>query len=229
MSNPIERIEWGVYSPFPEITALCQFSFASINYKTKERMSKIRENSYVSNRYRSSLNVRNIKIDTSDYFILTHRNHDVKTGEGKVIMSYPHMNRFITGLSESLETFRDNCFEKVENGFILTTKGSSEDAIFYIYDLYNNASLAFQPTIITMKLNDDEEEVEYGEPGIRLYLNDWNYSSCVTLDEYDTFISFYNNFSLFNVSLAAVQVAMSQSNSEIIYKPVSAEQPKRLR
>ena len=44
-----------------------------------------------------------------------------------------------------------------------------------------------------------------------MYLNGWESYSAVNLDEYATFVDFYDRFDLFATSRSAVQVAVTQT------------------
>jgi hypothetical protein len=218
-STPLERISWDLYCPFYGVTASAEFTYGDRSRKTGSRYNKIRGNTYTTNKYESSIEVGSISVNTSDYLIFTHKDYDYKRSstEGKVLLSYPHIPRFVDGLSDILEGFREGCFEERDDGYALTAKG--KDAVFEIPDLYKGASLAFQPIVFIPPATDDGEEESItapidvsGEPGIRIYINSWDLFADATLAEYEAFIMFYNRFDLFNVSLAAAQIAVVQMN-----------------
>jgi hypothetical protein len=216
MSNhiPLERVSWGVYCPFPGIRAYAEFSFAERQWKTGARYPKLRGRAYTAKRYDVSMEVMTLDLGTDDYLILRHADH--KDGvEGKVVMSYPHLRRFVEGLHTALDVARDGCFEEKDGEFILTAKGAGEDSLVIIEDMHGGASVALQPVIVQRgRPNDDEGEdgTEQlgGEPGMRLYLNGWEVYGDVGLDDYATFVEFYDRFDLFATSRTAVQVAVTQ-------------------
>ncbi len=213
MSNtPLERISWAVYCPFPGIRAYAEFSFAERGRRNGTRYSKLKGRTYTAARYDAPTEVLTIDLGTDDYLIFRHV--DQKGDDpGKVVMSYPHIRRFVEGMQEALEMVRDGCFEEINGAFQLTEKG--RDAILVVDDMFKGAQLAFQPTVFTRipddELEDGQEEMNLaGEPGMRLYLNSNDVWSEITLDDFATFVQFYERFDLFATSRAAVQVAVTQ-------------------
>lgn len=211
---PLERVSWAVYCPFPGIRAYAEFSFAERQWKSGARYPKLRGRAYKSNRYSSALEVMTLDLGTDDYLILRHADH--KDGvEGKVVMSYPHLRRFVEGLHAALEVARDGCFEERDGQFALTEKGLSEESLTVIEDMHGGASIALQPTIVQRRSAEESDgadgtEPVGGEPGMRLYLNGWEVYGDVGLDDYATFADFYERFDLFSTARAAVQVAVTQ-------------------
>lgn len=209
--TPLERISWSVYCPFPGVRAYAEFAFAERNRRQGTRYPKLRGRTYSSNRYNSAMEVLNLDLGTDDYLILKTVN---QRGDepGKVVMSYPHLRRFVEGLQESLEMVRDGCFEEVDGAYQLTKRGL--DAVVVVHDLFGGSSIAFQPTIFTRQAEEDVQDGEEidlaGIPGMRMYLNSDDVYSDVTLDDYATFVQFYERFDLFATSRAAVQVAVTQ-------------------
>jgi hypothetical protein len=227
---PLERINWSVYCPFPRIRADAEFAFAEKSRKTSVRYSKLRGRVYTSNRYNAAMEVATLDIGTDDYLVLKHSDHDFqKGGPGKVVLSYPHLRRFVEGLQEALEMVRDDCFEEVDGQYQLTDKGANE--ICYIHDMFNGATIAFAPTVFSRQREDleDGQGDLVGEPGMRMYLNGMDMYSDVTLDEYATFVAFYERFDLFATSRAAIQVGMIQMGGipGLTVAKTSAPQPTR--
>ena len=97
--------------------------------------------------------------------------------------------------------------------------------------MHNGATITLQPTVFTRVLEevagDDEVELS-GEPGMRMFLNGDLYSD-VTLDEYATFVEFYERFDLFATSRSAVQVAVAQLGGipGVTMSKTAAAQPTR--
>ena len=213
---PLERVTWELYSPFRAVRASAEFTFADKNRKTSARMPSLRGRSYTSSRYSQTLEVASVELSSSDYLVLRHRDHDLKiTGNtaGKVIMSYPHLPRFIGGLLEVLDALRDGCFEQGEDGtFALTEKGERE--LIQIEDLHGGASLGFQPVVFDRQADDGEETAvsdrPAGEPGVRMFLNSWDFFSDARLLEFDSFIRFYERFDLFATARTATAIAAGQ-------------------
>ena len=237
MSIPLEKLKWSLFCPFRGINASAEFTMAEKGYRNSNRFAKIRGNTYTSTRYSSNIEVGNIDIGSSDYLVFSHKDYEYKKGDsqGKVLISYPHIPRFIDGIADILEEFRDGCFEEREDGFILTKKG--EDAVFNIDGLASEAFLAFQPVIFLPTEDDiDTGAIAYipealgGEPGIRMYLNGWDYYADTTLESYVAFIHFYQRFDLFSVAMAAAQIAVTHSggvyNARVSKE--SAPQPTRV-
>ena len=210
--TPLERISWAVYCPFPGVKAYAEFSFAERGRKNGARYSKLKGRTYNASRYDSPIEVLTVDIGTDDYLILRHV--DQKGEEpGKVVMSYPHLRRFVEGMQEALEMVRDGCFEEADGAYQLTQKG--RDAILLVEDMFKGAQIAFQPTVFTRvpdeELEDGQEQYNLaGEPGMRMYLDSNDVWSEITLDEFATFVQFYERFDLFATSRSAIQVAVTQ-------------------
>ena len=213
---PLERVTWELYSPFRAVRASAEFTFADKHRKTSARMPSLRGRSYTTSRYSQTLEVASLEVASSDFLVLRHRDHDMKivgNTAGKVVMSYPHLPRFVGGLHEVLEALRDGCFEQGEDGtFALTEKGERE--LIQIEDLHGGASLGFQPVVFDRQPDDGEEtavtERPAGEPGVRMFLNSWDFFSDARLLEFDSFIRFYERFDLFATSRTAVTIAAAQ-------------------
>lgn len=212
---PLERVSWSVYCPFPKIRAYAEFSFAEKSRKNGARYPKLRGRNYTSNRYDSPQEVLTLDLDTDDYLIFRHADHKDEI-EGKVVMSYPHLRRFLDGLAQALEVARDGCFEQVGKSLAwkLTEKGESVETITHIEDMHGGASIALQPALVIRGRdgNDGADGTERtdGEPGMRLYLNGWDWYADVGLDDYVTFVDFYERFDLFATARSAVVVAVTQ-------------------
>ena len=215
-ATPLERISWDVYCPFPRVRAQAEFTFAEKSRRSGSRYPKLRGSGYTAKRYAEAVDVVSLDLGTDDYLVLKHRDYDyAKGGAGKVVMSYPHLRRFVEGLHTALDVARDGCFEEKDGEFILTAKGAGEDSLVIIEDMHGGASVALQPVIVQRgRPNDDggEDGTEQlgGEPGMRLYLNGWEVYGDVGLDDYATFVEFYDRFDLFATSRTAVQVAVTQ-------------------
>jgi hypothetical protein len=213
-ATPLERISWDVYCPFPRVRAQAEFTFAEKSRRSGSRYPKLRGSGYTAKRYAEAVDVVSLDLGTDDYLVLKHRDFDFSKGSaGKVVMSYPHLRRFVEGLHEALEMVRDECFEEAENGaYQLTEKGY--DASIHVPDLFGGASVAFEPVICEVVVDDDVadgEEPDYsGEPGMRMYLNGNEMFADVTLDQFATFVQFYERFDLFATSRTAVQIAVVQ-------------------
>jgi hypothetical protein len=97
--------------------------------------------------------------------------------------------------------------------------------------MFNGATIAFAPTVFSRQREDleDGQGDLVGEPGMRMYLNGMDMYSDVTLDEYATFVAFYERFDLFATSRAAIQVAMIQMGGipGLTVAKTSAPQPTR--
>lgn len=227
-ATPLEKVSWAIYCPFPGVKAYAEFSFAERSWKTGTRYSKLRGGSYTARRYEAPIEVMTLDLGTDDYVILKHKDHK-QDGPGKVVMSYPHLRRFIEGLQDALELVRDGCFEEVEGAYQLTDQGYQAEHT--IHDMHNGAIITLQPTIFTRVLEEGagDNEVELaGEPGMRMFLNGDLYSD-VTLDEYATFVEFYERFDLFATSRSAVQVAVAQLGGipGVTMSKTAAAQPTR--
>jgi hypothetical protein len=165
--------------------------------------------------------------------VLKHRdfNYQKDQSAGKVVMSYPHLRRFVEGLHDALEMVRDECFEEVGDAYQLTDKGLNSS--IHIPDLFAGASVAFEPVICEFQSDDDQvegEEPDYsGEPGMRIYLNSTDMYADVTLDVFATFVEFYDRFDLFATSRAAVQIAVIQMGGipGVTMSRTAAPQPTR--
>ena len=213
---PLERVAWELYSPFRAVRVSAEFTFADKNRKTSARMPSLRGRSYTSSRYSQALEVASLELSSSDFLVLRHRDHDLKVAgntNGKVILSYPHLPRFVSGLHEVLDALRDNCFDQKEDGtFALTAKGETE--LIQIEDLHGGASLGFQPVVFERPSDDGEETAvadrPAGEPGVRMYLNSWDFFSDTRLLEFDSFIRFDERFDLFATARAATAIAAGQ-------------------
>jgi hypothetical protein len=212
-STPLERISWDVYCPFPRVRAQAEFTFAEKSRRSGARYPKLRGSGYTAKRYAEAVDVVSLDLGTDDYLVLKHRDFDFSKGSaGKVVMSYPHLRRFVEGLQEALEMVRDECFEEAGDAYQLTEKGLSSS--IHVPDLFAGASVAFEPVICEAMVDDDVpdgEEPDYsGEPGMRMYLNGPDMFADVTLDEFATFVEFYERFDLFATSRTAVQIAVVQ-------------------
>jgi hypothetical protein len=210
--TPLERISWAVYCPFPGIRAYAEFSFAERGRKNGARYSKLKGRTYSAARYETPVEVLTVDVGTDDYLIFRHVDQK-GDGPGKVVMSYPHLRRFVEGMQEALEMVRDDCFEEADGAYQLTQKG--REAILVVEDMFKGAQIAFQPTVFTRVPDDELEDGQgdfnlAGEPGMRIYLDSNDVWSEITLDEFATFVQFYERFDLFATSRAAVQVAMAQ-------------------
>ena len=154
-ATPLERISWDVYCPFPRVRAQAEFTFAEKSRRSGSRYPKLRGSGYTAKRYAEAVDVVSLDLGTDDYLVLKHRDYDyAKGGAGKVVRSYPHLRRFVEGLHEALEMVRDECFEEAENGaYQLTEKGY--DASIHVPDLFGGASVAFEPVICEVVVDDD--------------------------------------------------------------------------
>lgn len=227
---PLERVTWALYSPFVGIRAAAEFSFAERQRKTGARYPKLRGHTYTTTRYSAPTEVLSINLETDDYLVLKHVDH--KQGNvGKVVMSYPHLRRFIEGLQEVLEIVRNDCYVAVDGEYQLTEQGMTTNHT--IYDMYAGAALGFEPVICTPYRSEEAQEDNaappQGAPGVRMYVNGPLAYSDVTLDEYATFVAFYERFDLFATSRAAVQITTIQLGGipGVTTSKVSAPQPVR--
>lgn len=211
--TPLERITWSLFCPFPRVRAQAEFTFAEKSRGSGTRYPKLRGGSYTAKRYSEAVDVTYLDLGTDDYFILKHNDFDFKKGtsEGKVVMSYPHLRRFVEGLEDMLDVARDGCFEEVDGAYQLTARGA--EAVVHVTDMFNGASVAFSPIVFTFQPEDEAgEEADFaGEPGVRMFLNSPDMYSDVTLDEFATFVQFCERFDLFATARSAVQVAAIQT------------------
>jgi hypothetical protein len=222
---PLDKISWDLFCPFPKVRATAEFTFSSKKYNSSERLPRIYSRPYKSAKY-NGMELNSINIGTDAYITFTHfdRDYTAKSPYGKVTMTYLHLPTFLDGLDTTLSMVQDGCYEQKENGFILTPKGY--DAVNIIENFIGAASLAFQPILLDNG-NEHEPDDETGMPGIRIYLNGWEFFSDISLIDFSSFIMFYKQFNLFNLSVSAAQIAALQPNSNLSVNRTSATSPMR--
>ena len=200
MSPPIDRVTWKLYSPFAGAQVSAEFAFAGKS--GGRRWDGIRYTAFQSARYAEPETVGGLDVETSDFLVLAHvRRGQRASRTARVSATYPHLPRLTDGAAAALDLFRDGCFERVDaTGYAVTDKGLKTAHL--VEDLCSGGSLAFAP--IVWGTADDPD---VGGAGVRMYLNDWEHFGDATLEGFGAWVQFMDRFDLFQVSLAAAQLA----------------------
>ena len=218
---PVERIAWALYCPFPKVRASAEFNFAEKRRNTNERAYKTRGYEYLTKKYASPVNVLTLYVGSDDYLTFKHADSPTEGQDtaGRISLGYGHIRRFIEGIQTALLVAGDGCFSENEDGtFSLTEKGASNESLTLIEDFFQNASAGFEPCIVQRPSDlgdgsdDSESERLTGEPGMRMLVNSWNMSSEISLDDFASFVAFYERFDLFSMSQSAMNIFVTQMN-----------------
>jgi hypothetical protein len=170
------------------VRASAEVSLGDRSRSNGSRQPSVRIKGYNTDKYVDTRSVAALSISTNDYLVIKHSN--VEGSNGKVVMSYPHLARFVDGLDAVLDKLRDGCFRRVdERGFEILP--AAYDVYHQIDDLYGPSALGFRPVLLLEK---DDDEI--GTPGVRMFVNSNSHCSDVDLDSFTAFVRFYDRFDL---------------------------------
>jgi len=218
--SELEYIEKYIFTVTKNLQLKHQIKFGKSNLK-QERIPPIKESTYKSNTYSNDVQLKNIKIDTSDYLVLEYTDENTKE-RTNIYFSYPHLFNLERILKTALEWFYS---DKYKDLYIY-----KDDEINF-NNKYNNLYL-----LTDISIGDKEIMIkpvvvyknETYQEGILLNLND-DASVYLDIDELESFYYVIKKFDLYTNSIILASYGLNYTPKESDNNPYKKELRKKIK